>query len=787
MTKKATAWLVAFLLVGASARASDVPAQAGYAEIAARLEALVAEQMADKKLPAVSIALVDDQRVVWARGFGYADPEAKRAATADTVYRVGSVSKLFTDIGVMRLVEEGKLDIDAPVTRYLPDFRPKNPFPGSEAITLRMLMSHRAGLIREPPVGNYFATDEPTLAATVASLNDTTLVYPPKQKIKYSNAGIATVGYVLEVTQKEPFAPWLEKAVLRPLGMARSSFEKKPELAKDLARATMWTLDGRTFEAPGFRFGMDPCGAMYSTVLDLSRFMSVLFARGRTALGRQLLKPETLEAMWTPQFAEAGAKRGFGLGFALSDLEGHRWVGHDGAVYGFATTLMALPDDKLGVVVVTTKDSTNAVIDAIAKTALELVLANRAGKPLPPRPPAPEPLSLAEARRLAGRYVNGARTVDLVESGGRLLLTRSDADATLLLKRFGDGLVSDDAYGPGLTLTADGQTVTLGGDRFTRAAAPVPVPLPEKWKGLVGEYGWDHNTLYILENEGKLHALIEWFTSYPLLEEGPDRYRFPAWGLYDNETLSFTRDAKGRATQVVAANVSWKRRNVEPETGGTFRITPLRPVPELTAEALKLKPPLETGDFRAPDLVDLTSLDPTIKLDIRYAGTSNFLSTPVYREAKAFMQRPAAEGVVRAHRALAQQGFGLLIHDSYRPWYVTKVFWEATPPEGRIFVADPSQGSRHNRGCAVDLTLYDLKTGRPVEMPSVYDEQSPRAFPDYPGGTGLERHLRAMLRRAMEDENFTVYEWEWWHFDYNDWRLYPILNLTFDKLAALKK
>ena len=230
--------------------------------------------------------------------------------------------------------------------------------------------------------------------------------------------------------------------------MTRSSFEKKPELAKDLAKATMWTLDGRTFDAPGFRFGMDPCGAMYSTVLDLSRFMSVLFARGRTPEGRQLLKPETLEAMWTPQFAEAGAKRGFGLGFALSDLDGHRWVGHDGAVYGFATTLMALPDDKLGVVIVTTKDSTNAVIDAIAIPALKLALAKRADKPLPPKAPTPEPLTRAEARLLEGRYAKGERTLDLTESGGRLRLTRSDDDGTLSLKRLGDGLVSDDALRP---------------------------------------------------------------------------------------------------------------------------------------------------------------------------------------------------------------------------------------------------------------------------------------------------------------------------------------------------
>jgi kynurenine formamidase len=114
---------------------------------------------------------------------------------------------------------------------------------------------------------------------------------------------------------------------------------------------------------------------------------------------------------------------------------------------------------------------------------------------------------------------------------------------------------------------------------------------------------------------------------------------------------------------------------------------------------------------------------------------------------------------------------------------VTKVFWDATPAAGKIFVADPAQGSRHNRGCAVDLTLYDLKTGRPVEMPSVYDEQSPRAFPDYPGGTSLERHLREVLRRAMEDQGFTVYEFEWWHFDYKDWREYPILDVAFDALG----
>jgi zinc D-Ala-D-Ala dipeptidase len=212
---------------------------------------------------------------------------------------------------------------------------------------------------------------------------------------------------------------------------------------------------------------------------------------------------------------------------------------------------------------------------------------------------------------------------------------------------------------------------------------------------------------------------------------------------------------------------------------GIFRITPQRPVPELRAEALATQPPAESGQFRAVDLVELTTLDPTIKLDVRYATPNNFLSTPVYTRAAAYLQRPAAEAVVRVHRALASQGYGLLIHDAYRPWWVTKVFWDATPPSLREFVADPAQGSRHNRGCAVDLTLYDLRTGKAVQMPSVYDEMSPRAYPNYAGGTAAEREQRDLLRRAMEREGFSVYETEWWHFDFNDWREYPIVNRDF--------
>jgi zinc D-Ala-D-Ala dipeptidase len=214
----------------------------------------------------------------------------------------------------------------------------------------------------------------------------------------------------------------------------------------------------------------------------------------------------------------------------------------------------------------------------------------------------------------------------------------------------------------------------------------------------------------------------------------------------------------------------------------SFRITPLRPVEELRAEALKLQPPPEPGTFLKPDLVELIKLDPTIKLDIRYATTNDFLGTPVYTQARAFLQRPAAEGLLRAHRELQAQGYGLLIHDGYRPWYVTKIFWEATPDDKKIFVADPAAGSKHNRGCAVDLSLYDLKTGKEVKMPSGYDEMTDRAFADYAGGSPEENARRALLRQAMEKQGFEVNPKEWWHFDYKDWKQYPILNVKFEDL-----
>jgi D-alanyl-D-alanine dipeptidase len=332
------------------------------------------------------------------------------------------------------------------------------------------------------------------------------------------------------------------------------------------------------------------------------------------------------------------------------------------------------------------------------------------------------------------------------------------------------------------------------------SATSKPAPAPARWRGLIGEYGTDDNILIVLEKDGKLAALFRRTELQVLTEVSRNIFRFPAQSAHATKVLIFERDPAGRATEanfpyilrkrgVIARELDVEhfglnRRNIEPESGNQLRVKPVRPIADLMKEALAAQPPQENGDFLQSDLVELRRLDATIRLEVRYATTNNFLGTKFYTQARAFMQKPAAEALVRAHRKLKQQGFGLLIHDAYRPWYVTKVFWDAVPEDKKLFVADPSRGSRHNRGCAVDLTLYNLKTGKPVEMVATYDETTDRAHSDYPGGTSLQRWHRDLLRKAMEAEGFTIYAPEWWHFDYKDWQKYRIGNLTFAAIGT---
>jgi len=757
-------WLLLPILAACATPAPEHPALAAPGEA---LAGFVERQLREHGIPGATVAWLDvdpqtGEERVWARGFGEFAPGGG-AMPVDAIGRVASISKLFTATAAMVLVESGRLDLDAPIQQYLPELvlRPQQLAP----VTLRQLLGHRAGIVREPPVGHYFDPTTPTLAATIASLEEVELVAAPGANFKYSNPGIGMVGEVISRITGKPFEQAIEDLVLRPLALRDSSFAARPDLLARVPHGVMWTYDGRTIPTPQWPFGYGPAANLYSSAIDLVQFARTWCPDAP----RRVLSRIGQTAMWQ---LPAGQRRGCGLGFFVREFEGYRQVGHDGAVYGFASALQALPEAGIAVAVICCKDFANAVSDAIAERALRAALASRRGEPLA-RPQYPQPVGRDLAQRLAGSWRCGEYWVQLQARGDELYYD-PDVGVRTRLRRAADGtLVADDVLGIDtarrLTILPNGNPHD-GEHEYVRDTT-VPTSPPAELLEYLGEYGWDHNVLIVYEDRGRLAVLIEWVVRDLPEPKQRDQFIFPP-GMYGGDRLYFERiDGK-----VIAAVVGGARFLRRPDPDADFRITPTAAVAELAAAARSALPPSQPAGLRTFDLVDLATLDPSLRLDIRYATTDNFLGAQVYERPVAKLQRPAAMALLAAHRELAAQGLGLVVFDAYRPWFVTKIFADATPAEMQHFVADPRQGSRHNRGCAVDVSLYDLSTGELVAMPSGYDEFTARAYPDYPGGTSRQRHYREVLRAAMVRQGFTIYEHEWWHFDHADWREYGIGN-----------
>ena len=764
----ATVFLSLALTLGASAQAATPSPTEAIAKA-------VQWEIAAKEVPSIAVALVDRTGLVWTQAFGTADAAHKQPADAGTVYRAGSVSKLFTDMAIMRLVEQGKLDLDKPVVDYLPSFRPHSPF--GAPITLRQLMTHRSGLVREPPRGHYFDTDAKGQADAVLSLNDTTLVAAPGTVTKYSNAGIAVVGEVLARVAGKPYEQAVRDLVLAPLGMTASSMTLPPVQSR-LAYSEMASFDGPRFAAPAFDLGTPAAGNLYTTTGDMARFATVMLNRGGT-----LLRPASVDEMWRVQYPASSTGRNFGLGFIVSDLNGQRMVGHSGAVYGFSTEMRILPEAGIAAIVFSTVDSGDSA-GKLVRYALQAWLATQAGTPAPAYATS-DPVTGDEAKRLSGRYSDGTASVNARIYAGQLAVDGPEIAG--MVRKAGANYLIEDAQliDDKLAFAPDASWLELDGVRYLRSLQAEPPQPAADFAALIGEYGWRHNILRIYERDGKPWVRIEWVDYKPLLRIDADTYAFPKdSGLYPLEALKFERDAGGKVLALTLSGIRWPRRDFGAEAQAQVREKLSGDVSTLRTAAKAATPPVEAAKPRQSDLVALTSLDPTIKLDIRYAGSNNFMGVPLYESSAAFMQRPAAAAVARASAALRAKGYGLLIHDAYRPWFVTKIFWDATPPENHMFVADPSKGSRHNRGAAVDLTMYSLATGAPIESTGRYDEFADRSYTNYVGGTDHQRWVRDLLRTAMEAESFSAYPEEWWHFDFANWGDYPIGDASFEQLQV---
>ncbi len=182
-------------------------------------------------------------------------------------------------------------------------------------------------------------------------------------------------------------------------------------------------------------------------------------------------------------------------------------------------------------------------------------------------------------------------------------------------------------------------------------------------------------------------------------------------------------------------------------------------------------------------LVELADYIPGLVLDIKYATPQNLVGEPVYSQATAFARQPVADALKKIQAELKPLGLGLKVFDGYRPYRVTEIFYRKV--KQKAYVANPRQGSRHNRGCAIDLTLIRLKDGQELEMPSAYDATVVQSHVDYMAISDQVKKNRTLLINIMAKHGFTVHPKEWWHYDYQDWRNYPLMDFSFEELKGL--
>lgn len=417
-------------------------AQGDYAAVRQYLSAYIASEMRKQDVTGLSIALVDDQTVIWTQGFGYADKTGHVAATPETLYRVGSISKLFTATAVMQLAEQGKLDIDQPLQTYVPEFsvRARD---GDARITPRNIMTHHSGLPRDYLSGMWTAQPAP-FTELAAKLGHENTAYPPDMLFSYSNIGVTLLGHAVQNVSGVPYAEHMQNAVLRPMGMTYSSFSAAPADSPLMSH-------GYRKGAPAYEPALRdvPAGGMNTNVLDLARFLSMTFADGKAG-NATLLRPETMQEMLRPQNERVALDMNFqvGLGWMLSGLgsigieNAGKVAHHAGSTILFHSQLIALPEHKLGVVVLANSASAAQVVNQVAIEALKLALQAKRGiaPATPPKPALTDaPLDVETAAAFAGDYATMLGYAHVENRGGKL--HASVAGANFRLAPRSDGLI----------------------------------------------------------------------------------------------------------------------------------------------------------------------------------------------------------------------------------------------------------------------------------------------------------------------------------------------------------
>ncbi len=380
----------------------------------------VEQHIDNRGVPGLSIAVVYDQEIVWSKGYGYSDLETKTPATPLTVYRIGSITKLFTSTAILQMRDQGKLRLDDPVSMYLPWFAVPNPFPDAPEITIRQLLTHTSGLSREADFPYWTDHIFPTRAELADSVPEQDVINPPETTYHYSNLGMSLLGEIVTQVSGQPWAVYVQENILTPLAMLSSSTAPDDELIERMA--TPYQIEG----PDGTRISMEyydagaiaPAGGIVSTVEDLGRFTSLQF-RGGPAGDDQILKGSTLREMQRVHWVYDSFSGGRGLGFAVNRRNGKIFVGHGGSIGGDVTNLLMVPDEKIAVIVAINADNGSPL--TVARQAYAIfappILA-ATSKPSPPKPEA-EP----SWQRYVGLYADpwGWEYEVLIHDGGLVI------------------------------------------------------------------------------------------------------------------------------------------------------------------------------------------------------------------------------------------------------------------------------------------------------------------------------------------------------------------------------
>jgi CubicO group peptidase (beta-lactamase class C family) len=394
------------------------------------LEAWIESQMAYRGLPGLSIGILYDQDLVWAKGFGFADVEKRTPATPGTIYRIASISKLFTSTAILQLRDRGKLQLDDPVARHLPWFKVKGPHADAPAVTVRHLLTHTSGLPRESPFPYWTDSKFPTREQLMQALPAQEAAYPPETKWKYSNLALALAGEVVAAVSGEPYEEYVRRHIFDPLGMESTSVgvpeKNRPRLATGYGRRTP---DGRREVRPFTEArGITPAAGLSSTVEDLARFLALQMRDG-PAGGKQILRGSTLREMHRVHWLQPDWKSGWGLGFSVVHTSDRDLVGHGGWVAGYQTAVYFSPGEKVGVIALTNADDgrpypgrTESAVDRAFRWVAPALHKAAA-------PPAEKVRARLEWEKYAGKYRNPWNDSQVLLYKGKLvLIDPSDVD-----------------------------------------------------------------------------------------------------------------------------------------------------------------------------------------------------------------------------------------------------------------------------------------------------------------------------------------------------------------------